>query len=355
MAINYGALRGTFDRAKREVDRDSPHLQIRVLAGDTAWRVSVNVESEDGSEVIYWVVNPITNHPILNAIAGLPGGFSAVRRDAAHALDFVKAPLFDFAAGLVLPSSGSANADDLQDMLVMHLYQLKSAGGDLIAFGARFGRNRHRPIDREFGNRSGRNGIHDVHLNQGNRRGSGHAGDNGPFHDGGLLLAFPDRTVGLFLAFQSQAVPTDSNGDPAPGSRLIRDLLGRHIPPPTPPAAPVPSERVAAVRPGTVYLERALINPAGGDLGRETVVLGNLATTAVDLAGWSLQDTTGRTTPLTGTIAAGASLIVELDGAGVQQGNKRGNLLLLDEQGQQVDAVTYSTEDARTEDRYVRF
>jgi uncharacterized protein YukJ len=355
MAINYGALRGTFDRAKREDDRGSPHLQIRVLADDTPWRVTVNVESEDGSDVVYWVVNPITNHPILNAIAGLPVGFTAVRRDAAHALDFVKAPLFDFAAGLVLPSSGSANADDLQDVLLMHLHQLKSAGGNLIAFGARFGRNRHRPIDREFGNRSGRNGIHDVHLNQGNRRGSGHASDNGTFHDGGLLLAFPDRSVGLFLAFQSQAVPTDKNGDPVSGSRYIRDLLGRYVPPPAPLAPPVPSERVITIRPSTVYLERALINPAGGDLGRETVVLGNLATTTVDLTGWSLQDTTGRVSLLDGTIAAGASLIVELDGTGVQLGNRRGNLLLLGEQDQQVDAATYSTEDAKIEDRYVRF
>jgi uncharacterized protein YukJ len=354
LAINYGALRGRFDRARREDDRESPHLQLRVLAGDTAWRVTVNVESEDGSEVVYWVVNPITNHPILDAIAGLPVGFSVVRRDAAHALDFVKAPLFDFAAGLALPASGNANADDLQDLLLMHLHQLKAASGDLIVFGARFAHNRHHPIDREFGNRSGRNGVHDVHLNQGNRRGGGHAGDNGAFHDGGLLLAFPDRTVGLFLAFQSQWVPTDWDGDPVPGSRSIRDLLGRYSPP-SAPAPPIPSERTVTVRPGSVYLERALINPAGGDLGGETVVLGNLATTAIDLAGWSLQDTTGRTSPLIGTIAAGASLIVELDGTGVQLGNNRGNLLLLDEQGRQVDAVTYTTEDASIEGRYVRF
>src|SRR5215213_3462352 len=68
MAITYGVLRGTFDRAKRE-DNDpaSPHLQIRVLANGTPWRISVNVHSQDGSKVVYWVVNPLTNHPILNA------------------------------------------------------------------------------------------------------------------------------------------------------------------------------------------------------------------------------------------------------------------------------------------------
>ena len=34
--------------------------------------------------------------------------------------------------------------------------------------------------------------------------------DNGVFHDGGLLLAFPDRVLGLFLAFQTQRIPTDA-------------------------------------------------------------------------------------------------------------------------------------------------
>jgi uncharacterized protein YukJ len=341
MAINYGALRGKFDRAKREDGEGTPHLQIRVLADGTPWRVAVNVESQDGSEVVYWVVNPITNHPILNAIAGVPAGFKTVQRDGAHALDFVKAPLFKFPAGLMLPPSGSANADDLQDLLLVHLEQLKTAGGDLIAFGAKFDSNRHLPIDQEFGNLTGLNGVHDIHCNQGNPKAGGHAGDNGTFHDGGLLLAFPDRTVGLFLAFQSQQVPTDQQGNPAAGSRAIRDLI-------TKPDDDTPKD-------GVVYLERALINPVGADPGHETVVLGNLLTSDVDLTGWKLQDTNGRTSPLTGTIAAGASLVVELDGSGVQLGNKRGNLLLLDNQGKQVDAVTYTSEDAKVEDRYVRF
>ena len=50
-------------------------------------------------------------------------------------------------------------------------------------------------------------------MNQGNV--GAHSGDNGAFHDGGLLLAFPDRVVGLLLGFQTQRVPTDANGDAA--------------------------------------------------------------------------------------------------------------------------------------------
>jgi uncharacterized protein YukJ len=120
----------------------------------------------------------------------------------------VKAPLFDFALGRTLPPSGSANADDLQDLLTLYLDQCKSAGGELCAFGAKFDRNLHKPIDAEFGNTDGLHGVHGIHMNQGNV--GAHAHDNGPFHDGGLLLSFPDRIMGLFLAFQTQRVPTDA-------------------------------------------------------------------------------------------------------------------------------------------------
>jgi uncharacterized protein YukJ len=155
MAITtYGALRGQFDFAKREDDESSPHLHLRVLAGNTPWRVAVNVQSHDNSDVVYWIVDPIANHPIRNTVAGLPPGFTEVDEDAAHALDF--------ATGRTLLPSGHASADDLQDLLLLHLSQLKAAGGDLVAFGARFDQNLHKKIDKEFGNTSGRNGIHAV-------------------------------------------------------------------------------------------------------------------------------------------------------------------------------------------------
>jgi hypothetical protein len=46
---------------------------------------------------------------------------------------------------------------------------------------------------------------------------------------------------------------------------------------------------------------------------------------------------------------------VSLDGNGVQLGNNGGNLILQDQTNAQVDAVTYTGEDASTSDRYVRF
>ncbi|MEV0296973.1 DUF2278 family protein [Nocardia sp. NPDC050710] len=339
MAFQYGLLRAEIDRAKREDGEATPHLQIRALdETGQPWRVAVNVESSDGSEVVFWVVDPLIGHPILGSLAAAPSGFTPTAANSAASLDFVKAPLFDWTSGRSLPPSGSANADDLQDLLTLYLEQCKTSGGELYAFGAKFDRNLHKPIDVEFGNTDGLHGIHNIHLNQGNV--GRHADDNGAFHDGGLLLSFPDRVVALALAFQTQRIPTDAVGAAAPGAKPLSQIIGAR------PGTPVTTS--------TVYLERALINPVGADPGREAVVVGNLATTTVSLRGWQLVDRNDRITILDTEIPGGASAVIVLDGTGVQLGNNGGNLILRDDHTQ-MDSVTYSAEDGKATDRYVRF
>jgi uncharacterized protein YukJ len=195
-------------------------------------------------------------------LTAAPSGFSPRAANSSESLDYVKAPLFEWPLGRALPSSGGANGDDLQDLLVLYLDQCKAAGGELYAFGAKFESDLHKPIDAEFGNTDGLHGIHDIHLNQGNV--GSHAGDNGAFHDGGLLLSFPDRVLGLFLAFQTQCTPTGADGAAAPGAQPLSTLI--------PSAA---QRKVVPTITSTVYLERALINPDGADPGHEIVVIGN--------------------------------------------------------------------------------
>ncbi|MGV9712745.1 DUF2278 family protein [Gordonia sp. NPDC003424] len=341
MSINYGVLRARPDRYTREDGQRTPHLQIRAV-DDTGqpWRVAVNVQSGDGSEVVFWVVDPMVGHPILATLPTLSTGFSITDHNSAESLDYVKAPLFEFSHGRALPPSGSASADDLQDLLSLYLDQCKSAGGELYAFGAKFDSNLHMPIDQDFGNTDGLHGVHDIHMNQGNV--GAHAGDNGSFHDGGLLLAFPDRIVAIALAFQTQRVPTTAAGDAAPGAQPLSAIIAA-TPGTTPPTT------------GAVYLERALINPAGDDPGHEAVVIGNLATSPTTLHGWRLVDRNGRETKLDTTLESGASTVISLDGTDVQLGNNGGNLLLLNDSGDQVDSVTYSAQEAAQVDRFVRF
>jgi len=343
MAIEYGVLRASPDRYKREDNASTPHLQIRAL--DTSgqpWRIAVNVQSDSGSNVAFWVVDPLAGHPLLTSLPATASGFTTVARNADNALDYVKAPLFTWTDGRSLPPSGSASGDDLQDLLSLYLDQCKAAGGEIYEFGAKFDRNMHMPIDAEFGNTDGLHGIHDIHMNQGNV--GPHAGDNGVFHDGGLILKFPDRYLGLFLGFQTQRIPTDAAGNAAAGATPISQLLAG-VPPPPPPAV-VASD---------IYIERALINPSGPDAGGEVVVLSSLATTAQALTGWRIVDKNGRMTSINATIGPGQSILVALDGTGVQLGNQGGNLMLQDAHSAQVDVITYSADDASIENRYVRF
>ena len=357
----YGVLRGRPDRWVREEGDATPHLQIRILDDSgAAWRIAVNVQSDTGSEVAFWLVDPLTAHPILASIAGTPSGFTTAAHGPDHALDFVRAPLFDWTKGRALPATGQAAADDLQDLLALYLAQCQAVNGEVLAFGAKFESNLHKPIDHDFGNVDGLHGIHDIHLNQGNV--GAHAADNGAYQDGGLLLVHPDRVIGLFLGFQTQRVPTDETGRPTSSATAIADLIAGAAPTPTPEPGPEPTpgpQPPAGPSPlvgGSIYLERALINPAGSDPGLEVVVLGNLATSPTALDGWVLEDKNGRTTTLAGvTAAAGASVAVLLDGDGVQLGNKGGNLILRSPDGQQADVVVYTADDARPDDRYVRF
>jgi uncharacterized protein YukJ len=352
IVLHYGVLRGRVDVFKREDDLSTPHLQIRVVDGhNQAWRVPVNVLSADQSRLIFHRADPLQNHHVLDALPQVAAGFTLLppaARSAASALDYFRAPLFDWPTGVAIPSTGPGADDDLQDMLITYLKQLHAQGGELFAFGAKFpepGQQPNpRPIDREFRTMQG---VHDIHMNQGNPNPGPFAKDNGVLQDGGLILKFGSRYVGLFLRFATQWLPTDN----ATGHRLLE-------------AQPIPAGGVPAGGGGEetpvthppVYIERALINPDGDEPGREVVVIGNTTVDSVDLTGWSIVDKNNKADVLRSLVLpAGESRRVVLSGAGAQLGNKGGTITLKNPAGAQVHAVSYSKEDAGQEDRYIRF
>jgi uncharacterized protein YukJ len=342
--LDYGVLRGRVDVFKREDDLSTPHLQIRVVDGhDRAWRVPVNVLSADQSRLIFHRADPFQNNPIIAALPQVAAGFTPLppaARSAASALDYLRAPLFDWPNGVAIPHTGPGADDDLQDVLLTYLKQLRDQGGELFAFGAKFpepGQQPNpRPIDREFRTVQG---VHDIHMNQGNLNPSPFAKDNGVLQDGGLILKFGARYVGLFLRFATQWLPTDD----ATGHRL-------------PSAQPILAGGPTLVTHPTVYLERALVNPDGDEPGSEVVVIGNTTVAAVDLTGWSIVDKNNKADVLSGVLLpAGESRRVVLSGNGAQLSNKGGTIILKDPMGKQMHAVSYSKEDADQEDRYIRF
>jgi uncharacterized protein YukJ len=351
--MHYGVLRGKVDRFKRENNLDTPHLQIRVIDGNNQpWRVPVNVLSKDGSSLVYHRADPLLSHAVLTGLLDLDKGFKLLAppsRNASTALDFFRAPLFDWPGGVAVRHHGPGAEDDLQDFLVAYLKQLQAQDGELFVFGERFPAPgqppNHRPIDVEMDTDQG---VHNIHMNQGNPAGP-FAKDNGVFQDGGLILHFPNnRFVGLFLRFQTQWLPSDDvTGNRTPASKPVPP--GGSLTDGGAPDGPSP------VADPAVYIERALVNPAGPDERKEVVVIGNATTASVELTGWSIVDKNDKAELLSGALAGGESRRVELTGDAAQLGNKGGTIRLKNASNAQVHAVSYSKDDAKQEGRYIRF
>jgi endonuclease YncB( thermonuclease family) len=97
---------------------------------------------------------------------------------------------------------------------------------------------------------------------------------------------------------------------------------------------------------GDVLVVAALPDPQGTDVGHETVTLVNTTAAAVDLAGWALADAAGGRQALSGVLAAGGALQLQLGGA-VQLGNRGDTIELIDPQGQLIDQVAYQSNQVR--------
>ena len=80
MAIQSGVLRARPDGDQREDNASTPHLQVRALDDSSQpWRIAVNVQSDGGSNVAFWVVDPLAGHPLLASLTTTASGFSTIR------------------------------------------------------------------------------------------------------------------------------------------------------------------------------------------------------------------------------------------------------------------------------------
>jgi uncharacterized protein YukJ len=99
---NYGVLKGPVVDFGREDDNSSPHFQIVVQAAANRWRVPVNVKSQDNSEVLFSVVDPLVNHGLIALLPSIPEGFTAEGAEPWF-LDFLREPIFDITTMRHLP------------------------------------------------------------------------------------------------------------------------------------------------------------------------------------------------------------------------------------------------------------
>ena len=322
----YGVLTAAAVDRRREGSGDTPHYQVHARDDDGVdYRIAINVKSQQAPSELLFLLDDDLHHPVSAAVAGLGDGWHPLEsKPGGASLDYVRANLFDRGAMRTLPHDVTGPDNDLADLLDHYAQRAIADPGALVfAIGQHWGPEPQK--DKIFGFRPG-NGVHDIHMNQGNverfRR------DDGVWQDGGLLLRFADRWVGIFLAFQSQAFHTD-------------DATGHAIEGAPPP--PVVAEAAS------VAIVAAMVNPEGPSPEREAVLVLNASPRPVDLSGWQIADRVKRACAVPGgPLAAGETRTVPMTD-GVQLGNKGGAITLLDAEGLKVHGVAYTAEQASRE------
>lgn len=91
-----------------------------------------------------------------------------------------------------------------------------------------------------------------------------------------------------------------------------------------------------------VRIVRALINPEGDDVGKETVTLVNVTSSPVDINGWTIEDRNGKTEKLDGSLNAEEEKTLTLSGDGAQLSNRgEGKIILKNSNKEVVDERSY--------------
>jgi uncharacterized protein YukJ len=196
MAIpNYSVVKGD-PAGMGSISGQNPHYRFALnVDNSTSLSVDVNVQSTDGSDIRYLIINDFTP-PDVAGLTNLPLGRTALANtDSDLRIDYVLeknadgTPLVDPAQFQDLDLADSSLNDAVADLLNQ---ALNDPNGLIYAFGS-------------FFNSDGE-GVHDIHMNQRNPPGR-FAKDNGSWQDGAIFVELPGqeaRWTALFIAFQTQ-------------------------------------------------------------------------------------------------------------------------------------------------------
>lgn len=321
----YGVLKcRALDRKIDPSSDPSPHYQVLVDDGHKKQRIAINVKSQESPSDLLYLVDDAFQHPIINQLTNLNPGFHKLKHQPGGvALDFIRSNLFHPEAMKPLPPDFPGPSNDLKELIDLYIQRaIQSEEATLYAFGASWGPEA-KIRDKYFGFLPG-SGIHDVHMNQGS------VGEfqksNGVYQDGGLLIHFPERNqwTGIFLAFQSQCFHTDNRTGDA-----IKAACEK----------PVKTD---------VQILAALVNPLGGDSGKQSVTLMNISPDEVNLNGWALADQQKRKYRLGNIdLQAGNVITIPLAGTDVELPNNGSIITLLNPQEIKVHGVSYTKEQAK--------
>ncbi len=228
---NYSVLKGK-PTAGKVVSGNGTHYQISVQATGGPFTVAVNIESTDGSEVLYTIDQAFTP-PDVAGLAALPSGMTPLpSQPNGLALDFVREqidgqPMITQASLTLLPkkvsatSMAKAKGGESPESENLRAAALTNAVTALIVQAISDGNSTLYAFGSAYSDSGKVDGIHDIHMNQGNPISGGYSGENGIWQDGAMFLQMPSLAsnpaqawVAVFIAFQTESWNTDSNGNP---------------------------------------------------------------------------------------------------------------------------------------------
>lgn len=211
---SYSVLKGRPTRGSVAFDHagKNPHYRIFMGSGANASQIDVNIESSDGSEILYLILDSFVP-PSADLLGQLAEGTAPLESlPNGLALDYVREQIngkamVNRSAMTLLPIATGRPQDQLKNAVIELLNKAVADGsGTIYAFGS------------AYSDPTGTNGVHNIHMNQGNPPGQFEK-DNGIWQDGALLISLPASkawTV-LFIAFQTESWTTDDAGDPVEG------------------------------------------------------------------------------------------------------------------------------------------
>ena len=208
---SYGLLVGTIKDGQMDPSGRSPHYEIWVSA-DGDYRIAVNVESVDGSDVLAYFDPKFTSPTKLDLPRRTSGaaGFTPLRTGPdGQGLDYLRDKLFPLSKMADIPGEGAGIT--LANLLDAQIERAKADSDSVVlALGQFF---QDRGSDETFGF-SPERGVHDIHMMQGNS--GSFADDNRVNGDGALFIRFTGgETVALFVRFTTESTSTDdSTGNP---------------------------------------------------------------------------------------------------------------------------------------------
>jgi uncharacterized protein YukJ len=202
---NYSVVKGD-PEGKGAISGTNPHYRFELDAGDSGEiEVDVNVQSSDGSEILYLIVESFTP-PDVDGLVNLPSGRTPLNTgDSDLRIDYVQeknadgTPLVNPAQFQKLDLGDSTMQDAVEDLLDQ---ALSDPNGLIYVFGS------------YFQDANGVMGIDNIHMNQGNPPGNFEK-DNGSWQDGAIFLQLPSQGTAaqwkaLFIRFQTQTFPANA-------------------------------------------------------------------------------------------------------------------------------------------------